>query len=377
VNVLIVSGIWPPDVGGPASHAPEIAAYLLAAGHQVEVVVTADQPPAAAGYPIYYVSRRIPVGARHLAVSSLIARHARSNDVVYATSMLGRASVASAVVRRPLVVKLVADEAYERARRRGLFHGDLNAFQEAPGDLRIRALRRARDAGLRRVDHLVSPSAYLARLAVTWGVPPERVTTLPNPAPVLPSLASREELREQLGFVGPTLAFAGRITRQKALGVALAAVKTLDGVNLVIAGDGPDLPAVRNRALELGLGERVRFVGALSRQGVLELFRASDASVISSEWENFPHTVVEALAAGTPVIATAVGGVAEIVSDGENGLLVPPGDATALAEAIGRFLADDELSARLRAAAAPSVEQLRPEIVYRKLELILISASHR
>jgi glycosyltransferase involved in cell wall biosynthesis len=203
------------------------------------------------------------------------------------------------------------------------------------------------------------------------------VTTLPNPAPVLPSLASREELREQLGFVGPTLAFAGRITRQKALGVALAAVKTLDGVNLVIAGDGPDLPAVRNRALELGLGERVRFVGALSRQGVLELFRASDASVISSEWENFPHTVVEALAAGTPVIATAVGGVAEIVSDGENGLLVPPGDATALAEAIGRFLADDELSARLRAAAAPSVEQLRPEIVYRKLELILISASHR
>ena len=263
------------------------------------------------------------------------------------------------------------------ARRLGLYEGDLDAFQREPGDLRIRALRRARDIALRRVDHLVCPSAYLAGLALSWGVSPDHVTTLPNPAPALPPLASREELRARLRFVGPTLAFAGRITRQKALGVALAAVKTVEGVELVIAGDGPDLPAVRARAAELGLDGRVRFLGPLTRQGVLEVFRAADASVISSAWENFPHTVVEALAAGTPVIATAVGGVAEVVRDGVNGLLVPPGDATALAEAIGRFFADDELAARLRAAAAPSVEELRPEVVYGKLEQILVAAGRR
>ena len=377
MRVLIVSGIWPPDVGGPASHAPEFASFLLGRGHEVEVVVTADAAPAPESYPVHHVSRRIPPGARHLAVASLVGRFARRNDVVYATSMLGRASLAGAVSRRPLVVKLVADEAYERARRRGLFDGDLDAFQHEEGDLRIRGLRALRDVALRRVDHLVCPSAYLASLAVSWGVPEEHVTMLPNPAPNLPELASREELRERLGFVRPTLAFAGRITKQKALGVALEALAELDGVDLVVAGDGPDLDDVRRQTMALGLADRVSFTGALSRQGVLELFRAADASVLSSAWENFPHTVVEALAAGTPVIATAVGGVAEVVRDEVNGLLVPPGDAAALAAAIRRFLADGALASRLRDAAPGSVDELRVDVVYGKLERILEEAAKR
>ena len=89
---------------------------------------------------------------------------------------------------------------------------------------------------------------------------------------------------------------------------------------------------------------------ACPREQVLRLFHAADASVLPSAWENFPHTVVEALAVGCPVIATAVGGVPEVVRDGENGLLVPPGDSGALAAAIARFFADDALRARLREA---------------------------
>ena len=85
---------------------------------------------------------------------------------------------------------------------------------------------------------------------------------------------------------------------------------------------------------------------------MLEIFSAADASLLSSAWENFPHTAVEALAVGTPVIATAVGGVPEVVIDGENGLLVPAGDADALADAIRRYFSDEALQTRLRAAAA-------------------------
>ena len=79
------------------------------------------------------------------------------------------------------------------------------------------------------------------------------------------------------------------------------------------------------------------------------MFAAADASILSSSWENFPHSVVESLAVGTPVIATRVGGVAEVVEDGVNGLLVPVGDADALAAAVRRFFADEELRERLRA----------------------------
>ncbi|MEP6813002.1 MAG: glycosyltransferase, partial [Actinomycetota bacterium] len=94
-------------------------------------------------------------------------------------------------------------------------------------------------------------------------------------------------------------------------------------------------------------------------------------------WENFPHTVVEALAAGTPVLATATGGVAEVVYDGENGLLVPVGDAGALAGAIRRFFDDDELRGRLRAAAAGSVADYAPERVFAQLEETLLRTLRR
>ena len=100
---------------------------------------------------------------------------------------------------------------------------------------------------------------------------------------------------------------------------------------------------------------RAGAVGPLPRGRVLELFRAGDAALLSSSWENFPHSVVEALAVGTPVIATRTGGVAEVVRDGENGLVVEPGDLEALAGTIARFFADADLAARLRENAAASV----------------------
>jgi glycosyltransferase involved in cell wall biosynthesis len=372
---LLVSGIWPPDVGGPASHAPEFAGFLQRRGHGVEVVVTADGAPAVEAYPVRFVSRRLPVGVRHAAVAALVARRSRANDVVYATSMLGRATLGASVAGRPIVVKLTGDDAYERARRRGLFSGSLDEFQAHRGGTRTRVLRSARDAALRRVDHLVCPSAYLASFARAWGVPEERLTVLPNPSPELPALAPREELRAKLGLEGPALAFAGRLTSAKALEVAFEAVRRLPEVVLLVAGDGPERESLERTAQELGLDGRIRFLGPQSRLGVLELFHAADAAILSSAWENLPHTVVEALAAGTPVIATATGGVVEVVRDGENGLLVPPGDAAALAAAIERFLGDQALQQRLRAAAAPSVEHLRGERVYERLERILLAAA--
>ena len=105
---------------------------------------------------------------------------------------------------------------------------------------------------------------------------------------------------------------------------------------------------------------------------MLELLRAADLAVLSSRWENFPHALVEALAVGTPVVATAVGGVPEIVRDGENGVLVPPGDPEALAGGIRRALAERD---RLAAAAAPSVERFEPERIYGELATILERAT--
>ncbi len=366
MRVLVVSGIWPPDVGGPASHAPEVAAFLRARGHDVFVVTTADVAPAREDYPVHWVRRSLPPGVRHAEGVRLVRALARRADVVYTTGMFGRSSLGALLARTPFVVKLTADPAYERARRWGLWRGSLEDFQRA-APVSTLPLRLARDADVRRAAHVVTPSAYLRDLALGWGVAPERATVLPNPAPTLPELRPRDELRRELGFDGPTLVFAGRLTAQKSLDLGIDAARRA-GVALVIAGDGPDRAALER----LGWA---RFLGARPREAVLEFFRAGDASLLSSSWENFPHSVVEALAVGTPVIATRTGGVAEVVHDGENGLVVEPGDVDALAGAISRFFADSALAERLRANAAPSVVDYAPERVYGRLEQILIEAA--
>ena len=375
MRVLVVSGIWPPDVGGPASHAPEVAAFLRSHGHDVEVVTTADREPAREDYPVQWVSRSLPVGVRHLAAVRLIAARARRADVVYSTGMFGRSSLGAFLARTPLVLKLTADPAFERARRRGIVAGDVDGFQGTPRGLRIAALRAARNVELRRAAHVFCPSGYLRDLAISWGVPASHVSVLPNPAPAPRELAPRDELRRAFGLNGAALVFAGRLTAQKNLDVALDALALEDGVSLVVAGKGDELAHLRERALDLGLGKRVRFLGALPRERVLELFSAADAMILPSSWENFPHTVVEALAMGTPVLATDVGGVGEIVRDGENGLLVASGDRDAFAGAVRRYFSDEALRERLRSAARESVRAFDRDVVFGDIERALADAA--
>jgi glycosyltransferase involved in cell wall biosynthesis len=366
MRALVVSGIWPPDVGGPASHAPEVATFLNEHGWDVEVVTTASSPPAPEPYDVHWVSRTRRPGVRHAEGVRLVAARARRADVVYTTGTFGRSAAGATLARRPYVIKLTADPAFERARRRGLVHGDVEQFQLADGGAQVWLLRRARNWEVRNAAHVFTPSEYLRNIVVAWEVDPSRVSVLPNPAPVVHVAGAHD---------GPTFAFAGRITAQKALDVALDALARVPDATLIVAGEGDRLGELRAHAAKLGLNGRVRFVGAQSREQVLALFGSAQAALLSSAWENFPHTVVEALAAGTPVIATDVGGVREAVTHGENGLLVPSGDVDALAAAMQRFVADADLRERLRAAAKPSVARFSADTVYGELESVLRRAA--
>lgn len=366
MKVLLVSGIWPPDVGGPASHAPEVASFLRARGHDVRALVSADRVPAPEAYPVSWVARSSPL--RHARAVVEIMRLARGADVVYSTGMVGRAGTGSLLARRPFVLKIAGDPAFERALRRGLTSATLAEFQveQSPATLPLRLVR---NAIVRRAAHVITPSAFLRDVVLRWGVPEARVSVLPNPAPEIPATVSRDESRARFGMEGPTLVFAGRLVPAKALEVGIDAAHRA-GIPLLIAGDGPE----RARLETLG---HARFLGALPRHEVLDLFRAGDASLLSSSWENFPHGVVESLAAGTPVIATAVGGVTEIVRDGENGVLVQPHDAAALAAAVTRVFSDPALLQTLRTNAARSVVQYSRDRVYGRLLDILVAASGR
>ena len=123
----------------------------------------------------------------------------------------------------------------------------------------------------------------------------------------------------------------------------------------ILVGEGPDQSAVANEVRRLGLAPSVTLVGA--RSDVPELLAGADVFVLSSRSEGLPMSVLEAMAAGLPVVATDVGGVSELVLEGETGLLVPHGDATALAQALERLLRDKDLRRRMAASARARVER--------------------
>ena len=346
-----------------------MAEYLRSRGHRVAAVTMANAAPAPEPYPVRWASRRSPLVWRHVVAVQTVARAAWHADVVYSTGMIGRSSLGTAIARKPIVIKLTSDPVFERSLRWHLWGADLGGFQHARG-LTIGILRRARDLELARASKLIIPSEALRGLALGWGVPPEKVVVIPNPVSP-PALDDRETLRARHGLEGRTLVFAGRLVPQKSIDVALDAVVANPDVTLLLAGEGPYRERLERYARSLPLDGRARFLGPQPRQTVFELLRAADAALLSSSWENFPHMVVEALAVGTPVLSTDAGGVTEILRDEENGLLVPMGDADALAAAIRRYFDDPALEARLRAAAPGSVTRFAPAAIYARLEALL------
>jgi glycosyltransferase involved in cell wall biosynthesis len=363
MRIAFLTGIWPPDVGGPATHGPDFARFLTARGHTVHVVTMGDGEPTERPCEVEVVSRRLPFPLRYGLVTLKGARAARGADVVYATATYAAAATASKGARRPLVAKLVSDPAYERARRYRLFDGTLEEFQGA-GGRPVHALKAARTRALRRAETIVVPSAYLAQIARGWGLDGERIRVLTNPAPPTVDV-------EPAPLAPGTFVFVGRLTRQKALEVAIDAVAAVPAARLVIVGDGPERAELERRAAS----GRVEFLGRRSRDEALAIVAGATAAVLSSDWENLPHSAVEALSLGVPVVATSVGGVPEVVRDGENGLLVRPGSPDELAAALSRVLDEPGLRERLAAGARPSVAGLSSDEVYGTLEQILEGAT--
>jgi glycosyltransferase involved in cell wall biosynthesis len=152
---------------------------------------------------------------------------------------------------------------------------------------------------------------------------------------------------------------AGRLHRQKGydhLMQALSMVQeSFPGIKLLILGDGEEEKNLKKLAHLLELTEKIVFLGLRSDVG--HLLQCSELFVLPSRWEGFPNAVLEAMAAGKPVVATAVGGIPELVVDGVTGILVPPEDARALAEAIMGMLSHDERAKAMGEAGRQRVQQ--------------------
>ena len=160
----------------------------------------------------------------------------------------------------------------------------------------------------------------------------------------------RAAAKAALGVAGPLILTAGALIPGKGQRLALAAVERIDGATLLLAGDGPDRPALQRLIRERGLEHRVRLLGNRPHAEIAALMAAADVMLLPSRSEGLATVWVEALAAGTPVVSTDVGGIREVIDRPEAGRIVPPNPAE-IAKAIADILDDPPEQAKVRAAA--------------------------
>lgn len=197
-----------------------------------------------------------------------------------------------------------------------------------------------------------------------YGISPQRMTVVPCGVDLQHfKPLDRQEARASLGLNGkPALLFVGRSDPLKGGELLIQAASLLEHPATVVMVGGnlehdPELERLKHVAEEHGLAEEVRFVGAVPQQELPRFYSAADVMVVPSYYESFGLVAVEALACGTPVIATKVGGLQYIVQDGKNGFLIPWRCAGLFAEQIDALLSDPALLEALRAGARPSIKR--------------------
>lgn len=187
---------------------------------------------------------------------------------------------------------------------------------------------------------LITVSRALQQRLLALGVAADKVRVLRNGVDLeLFHPSDRAAVRARLGLEGPTLLSVGNLVANKGHDLVIRALASLPEHRLLIVGTGPEAAALDALSRRLGVAERVRLVGAVPHAELGQYYGAADALVLATVREGWPNVLLEAMACGTPVIATAVGGVPEIVAAPEAGLMLEERSATAVAVAVGRLAA--------------------------------------
>ncbi len=367
MKLVIATPLYPPEIGGPATYARALEEGLPGKGIEVELVKFSEV-------------RHLPKLVRHIAYFMRVRRALRRADAVLALDPVSvglPACVAARVCRKPLVVKVVGDYAWEQGRQRFGVTATLDEFVKMKRVPRaVSFLRGVQTHVASRAARVIVPSEYLKDIVAAWGIPREKLSVIYNAVP----LERAGDVPEAVAKLPrPLVVTAGRLVPWKHMDGVIDAVAALraQGVNasLAVVGEGPERARLTARASD-ALGSAYVFTGTLPHADTLAVLAATDAFVLNSSYEGLSHLLIEALALGAPTIATRVGGNPEVLTDGEDGLLIPAGDTAALTAALARVLANEPLRTRLSARAKASAERFSLDAMLTATVALLTHVGH-
>ncbi|MCA9354916.1 MAG: glycosyltransferase family 4 protein [Candidatus Kaiserbacteria bacterium] len=367
MKVTIATGLYPPEIGGPATYATMLEQELPA--HDIEVTVV----------PFGWV-RKYPKVLRHMVYLWKLWRASHQSDLIYALDPVSVGLPAlwvSKLRRLPFLVRLGGDYAWEQGRVRfgvtKILDDHLDDASDWPRTVRL--LAKVQTHVVSHARRVIVPSEYLKRMVAKWGISEEKIQVIYSALYPLTVTTPRQQLREELEYPYPTIVSAGRLVPWKGFSVLIDVVVALKEqfpqVTLIIVGDGPEKEVLEAKVAELKLSRNVWFTGSVSKDTLGAMIKAADAFVLNTAYEGLSHQLIEVMDIGTPIVTTVAGGNPELITDGVNGYLVPFNDTDALTESIARVLHHPESRERLAQSARGRSKEFAKERIVAEIVVML------
>ncbi|MBI4090631.1 MAG: glycosyltransferase family 4 protein [Candidatus Komeilibacteria bacterium] len=370
MRILIAAGIFPPDIGGPAIYAERLASHLAKTGHSLRVLCYSSGSNALQfPYPVIRVRRRSFKGITFFMYAVLLIRYAIRSDCIYAQGPVAgglQALIVRYLLRKPYLVKITGDYAWEQAAARYGLTRDIDSFQGGTTTglpFRVQVMRFVQKKVARSASCCIVPSAYLQSMVIAWGVPKTRTAVIYNAADI--SEATFAAKQRASGASDRLVLSVGRLVPWKGFATLIrlwpALLSNQPDAHLVIAGSGPESEKLSALIQRMHLGNRVTLLGSVTQRELRAWYRKSYCFVLNSGYEGFSHAVLEAMAAGLPCSVSRVGGNPELIRHDTNGLLFRYNSEKEIVECLKKLLHNPTIADRLGKNAHETALQFTPE----------------
>lgn len=343
INILLATGIYPPDIGGPATYVRTLEEKLPDFGFDVRVISYGikNNESGIKNNGLFIVDRGQNVFFRYLKYFREMWRMRNWIDIVYLQGPISEgvpAALFCRLFRKKYVLKVVGDYAWEQGRQRFAVRDLLDDFLENSHGFRVGLFRFLQYRVARGAERIITPSEYLKKVVSKWGISDNKIQVIYNSVPALSLDISKKQAREELGLSDDIIMTAGRLVSWKGFFSLITLMPELLKVNnkfrLIIVGNGPDHQKLESRIIDLKLKKFVRIITGKNKSDVLRYMRAADMFVLNTGYEGLSHVLIEAMQIGVPIVTTRVGGNGEVVRDGESGILLDYDDKESIKTAI-------------------------------------------
>ena len=327
MDILITVGIFPPDIGGPASFVPKISKYLINKGHNVKIICLSDKEHLdyKDEFSVIRINRNLPIISRWFKTIVKIYNVSKKSDLIFVNGLGTEATIANLFLRKKVIRKIVGDPVWERVYNKKLINEPFDDFQENKHGLFISLQKLIRNWSINKSNLVITPSQHLKTFIQNIGC--ENDIYVINNGVEIKKIEKGVTLAKDSRMNSETtrLLVVSRLVSQKNIDLIIKAIKRIEDKNILlnIVGDGPEVNNLKNLVKEKSLNKRVSFIGKIKNSELHNYLEDADIFIQASNYEGLPHSILEAINYEIPILSTEVGGCSAILNKGERGYIIP------------------------------------------------------